>query len=76
MEMKEKYWTSLCKMAEAYQADGEGDGHWPPSYHNFTPSGVCVMIFKGTEDDCKAIQEYLNQRPFDDKEPSQYDDLF
>jgi len=63
-QMSEKYWTSLCKMAEEYQADGEVDGHWPPTYHAFEPSGICVMVFKGTEKDCEEVETLLNLRPF------------
>jgi len=64
-QMSEKYWNSLCNMAEQYQKDGEKDGHWPPTYHCFSPSGVCIMVFKGNEDDCKTVEEFLHERPFE-----------
>ena len=63
--MKERYWTSICQLAEEYKKEAAIEEAWPPNYHHFDKSDICVMIFKGSEEDCKAISEYLNERPME-----------
>ena len=60
--MKEKYWISLCELANEYREESENQEECPPNYHYFEPSGIGIIVFKGTESDCEEIIERLKQR--------------
>lgn len=61
--MKEKYWKTLCKLAEIYKSESLLEEHWTVKHHHFEGSDICVLVFKGSEDDCNEISDYLNKRP-------------
>jgi TATA-box binding protein (TBP) (component of TFIID and TFIIIB) len=61
MGIQEKYWKSLCDLDKSYNKIAAIEEDFPVNYYRFEESQTCIIIFKGSKNDCEEITRILNE---------------